>query len=76
MAVPQTSHLRKISRGFQITLPAQFREQHGLQIGDHVRIEQAGEQLIIVPLQTRRQKLAEELMTKLSEVDTAHDAPG
>ena len=51
--------LRRISRGFQITFPVSFREQHGLQIGDHVRIEQAGEQLIVTPLQTRRQQLAE-----------------
>lgn len=50
---------RRISRGFQITFPVPFREQHGLQIGDHVRIEQAGEQLIVTPLQTRRQQLAE-----------------
>lgn len=62
--------LRKVSRGFQITLPVQFREQHGLQIGDHVRIEQAAEQLIITPLQTRRQQLAEALVTQLAESAT------
>lgn len=59
--------LRKISRGFQITLPPQFREQLGLRIGDHVRIEQAGEKLIVTPLHTRRQRLAEELAKALSE---------
>ncbi|MGF1615052.1 MAG: AbrB/MazE/SpoVT family DNA-binding domain-containing protein [Gammaproteobacteria bacterium] len=59
--------LRKVSRGYQITLPQEFREKAHLAIGDHVRIEQHGDTLIITPVNEERQRIADELMAALAE---------
>lgn len=59
--------LRKVSRGYQITLPPAFREKAHLAIGDHVRIEQHGETLIITAVHEEKQRIADELMATLSE---------
>lgn len=59
--------LRKVNRGYQITLPPEFREQTGLCIGDHVRIEQQGDKLIITAISEARQRLAAELTAALAE---------
>jgi AbrB family looped-hinge helix DNA binding protein len=53
--------LRKISRGYQITLPPAFRERFDLKIGDHIEIEEAGDHLVIFPLDRRRRQAAKEL---------------
>jgi bifunctional DNA-binding transcriptional regulator/antitoxin component of YhaV-PrlF toxin-antitoxin module len=59
--------LRKVSRGYQITLPQDFREKAHLAIGDHVRIEQHGDTLIITAVSDERQRIADELMAALAE---------
>lgn len=59
--------IRKVSRGYQITLPPEFREKNRLSIGDHVRIEQQGEILIITAVSDKRQRLADELLAALHE---------
>jgi bifunctional DNA-binding transcriptional regulator/antitoxin component of YhaV-PrlF toxin-antitoxin module len=59
--------IRKISRGYQITLPPEFREKAHVAIGDHVRIEQQGNVLIITPVTGRRQQIADELAAVLAE---------
>lgn len=59
--------LRKVSRGYQITLPPEFREKAHLAIGDHVRIEQHGDTLIITAVNDERQRIADELMAALAE---------
>ena len=68
--------IRKVSRGYQITLPPEFREKARLAIGDHVRIEQPGDALVITAVSGERQRLAEELLAALAEpVVGAADAP-
>jgi bifunctional DNA-binding transcriptional regulator/antitoxin component of YhaV-PrlF toxin-antitoxin module len=59
--------IRKVSRGFQITLPPEFREKTRLAIGDHVRIEQLGDTLVITAVSDERQRIANELMAALAE---------
>jgi bifunctional DNA-binding transcriptional regulator/antitoxin component of YhaV-PrlF toxin-antitoxin module len=59
--------LRKVSRGYQITLPPEFRVKAHLTIGDHVRIEQQGDALIITAVSDRRQQIADELAAVLAE---------
>jgi len=59
--------LRKVSRGYQITLPPAFREQTGIHIGDHVRMEQQDDRLIITVVSEERQRLANELAAALTE---------
>jgi bifunctional DNA-binding transcriptional regulator/antitoxin component of YhaV-PrlF toxin-antitoxin module len=59
--------LRKVSRGYQITLPPEFREKAHLAIGDHVQIEQQGDVLIIKAVRDRRQQIADELVAVLAE---------
>lgn len=46
--------LRKISRGFQITLPQQFREDHGLEIGDFVEVIEEKDHIILKAFQSDR----------------------
>lgn len=67
MTLKTKATLRKVSRGYQITLPPEFREQTGLCIGDHVRIEQQGDKLIITAVSEARQRLAAELAAVLAE---------
>jgi bifunctional DNA-binding transcriptional regulator/antitoxin component of YhaV-PrlF toxin-antitoxin module len=59
--------IRKVSRGFQITLPPEFREKTRLAIGDHVRIEQLGDTLVITAVSDERQRIANELLAALAE---------
>ena len=74
-STPPASHpvIRKVSRGFQITLPPEFRAQHGLDIGDHVRIEQHGDSLIITAISDERQRLADELLATLTNSESDID---
>lgn len=67
MSTTEKLILRKISRGFQITLPSKFCQQTGLTVGDQIRIEQEDDRLIITPVYSRRQQLARELTAALSE---------
>jgi bifunctional DNA-binding transcriptional regulator/antitoxin component of YhaV-PrlF toxin-antitoxin module len=59
--------IRKVSRGYQITLPPEFRDKTHLAIGDHVRIEQVGDTLVITAINDDRQRIADELIAALSE---------
>lgn len=59
--------IRKVSRGYQITLPPEFREKTHLTVGDHVRIEQQGNALVITAVSDERQRLVDELMAALAK---------
>jgi AbrB family looped-hinge helix DNA binding protein len=50
MSETKTS-IRKISRGFQVTIPQEFREDFGLQIGDMVEFEKNEDGLKIRPIE-------------------------
>lgn len=39
--------LRKISRGFQITLPQEFRDRHCLEIGDFIEVIEEGDRVVL-----------------------------
>ncbi|MGN6671046.1 MAG: AbrB/MazE/SpoVT family DNA-binding domain-containing protein [Candidatus Nucleicultricaceae bacterium] len=39
--------LRKISRGFQITLPQEFRDRHRLEIGDFIEVVEEGDRVVL-----------------------------
>lgn len=59
---------RKISRGFQITLPPEFRERHGLKIGDVIEMRDEGHSLSVHPaLQTSSQNMATKLIELLKQ---------
>lgn len=59
--------LRKITRGYQITLPSDFRDRYHLDIGDHVEIIEKDGQLLISPLQGERGKVADDLARLFTE---------
>lgn len=59
--------LRKINRGYQITLPPDFRDRYRLNIGDHVEMVEKNGLLVISPLGGRREKISRELATLFSE---------
>jgi AbrB family looped-hinge helix DNA binding protein len=50
--------IRKISRGFQVTIPQEFREDFGLQIGDMVEFEKNEDGLKIRPIQFMGRKVS------------------
>ncbi len=45
---------RKITRGFQITLPPFFREKNNLQVGDTIEIIEKDNELILKPKRTKQ----------------------
>ena len=61
MATAEKPTLRKITRGYQITLPPEFRDRYHLHVGDHVEIVEKDGQLVISPLHVEREKVAADL---------------
>ncbi len=53
--------VRKISRGFQVTIPRELREMLGLHVGDLVEFEQDMGGVVIRPVEVKRKELAEQL---------------
>ena len=54
----------KLNRKGQVTIPAQIRARHGLRVGDNVRVEERGDELVIVldpNSPTRGERLVENL---------------
>ena len=58
MATAEKSTLRKNTRGYQITLPHEFRDRYHLHIGDHVEIIEKDGRLVISSLNIERGKIA------------------
>ncbi len=46
-----TTRINKITTGYQITIPASYRKQNHLKIGDYVSFRQDKNRLIIEPLE-------------------------
>lgn len=54
------SSIRKIARGYQVTLPVEFRKEHHLDVGDYVEIQEKDGKLIIEPIEIKRKSVAKQ----------------
>ncbi len=59
--------LRKITRGYQITLPSDFRDRYHLHVGDHVELIEKDGQLVIAPMNAQREQMASNLAQLFAE---------
>lgn len=60
--------LRKITRGYQITLPRSFRDKHHLEVGDVIELLEEDGNILIKPLRREnRQNTARRLITLLEQ---------
>jgi AbrB family looped-hinge helix DNA binding protein len=50
--------LRKIARGYQITLPPEFRDEFHLNVGDYVEVSEENGRLIIEPVEIKKKNIA------------------
>lgn len=57
--------LRKISRGYQITLPQAFREHHNLQIGDFIEVIEEKDQILLKAFRMEARENPVDKMIKL-----------
>lgn len=63
---------RKITRGYQITLPRFFRDKHHLEIGDVVELLEEDGNILIKPLHKQdRQNAAKRLINLLEDQENA-----
>jgi AbrB family looped-hinge helix DNA binding protein len=69
----QKTDIRKITRGFQVTLPKGFRERHGLEVGDVVEMVESGGELRVQPVEVTRKRLQDELDEIFTQVDAERD---
>ena len=52
--------ITKISKGYQITIPAEVRHKFGLDVGTSIDIEERGKEIVIKPLsRTTKDELKE-----------------
>ena len=65
----KTAAVRKITRGFQVTLPRSFRERYGLQIGDVVEMVERNGVLSVQPVELRRKHLQTALEDVFQQAD-------
>lgn len=66
----------KINRGFQLTLPPEFRENYHLQIGDYLKMQEENGKLVIEPVKMVSSDPLEALKSLLSSsVDNFKDLP-
>lgn len=70
----KTADVRKITRGFQVTLPRAFRERHGLKIGDVVEMVEINGILSVQPVEIRRKQLQASLEDIFQQADADRDA--
>lgn len=61
---------RKLSRGYQITLPSKFRNKMKLDVGKTVSMKMEGEKLVIEPFYNERDKAVMKLQSIFSEIDS------
>ena len=70
---PKKADIRKVTRGFQITLPTSFRERCGVEIGDFVEVVEVGGALLVRPVAFTRQDAQAALDDIFAEADTTGD---
>ncbi len=63
------SDIRKITRGFQVTLPLGFRQRHGLNVGDVVEMVEVGGELRVQPVEITRKHMQAELNQVFEQAD-------
>lgn len=49
--------INKITTGFQVTIPAFYRKNHDLNVGDYLAFRQDGNRLIIEPFDSKKETL-------------------
>jgi AbrB family looped-hinge helix DNA binding protein len=69
----QKTDIRKITRGFQVTLPKGFRERYGLEVGDVVEMVDVGGELRVQPIEVTRKRLQDELDEVFAQGDAERD---
>ena len=69
----QKTNIRKITRGFQVTLPKGFRERHGLEVGDVVEMLEADGELRVQPVEVTRKRLQNQLDEIFAQGDAERD---
>ena len=69
----ETSDVRKITRGFQVTLSKGFRQRHGLKVGDVVEMVEVGDGLRVRPVEVTRRRMRAELDDLLAQADEERD---
>ena len=67
------SAIRKVTRGFQITLPTSFRERYGLEVGDFVEVLEVAGTLLVRPVGVTRQDAQAELDNIFATSDAIRD---
>ena len=67
------SDIRKITRGFQVTLPQGFRQRHGLNVGDVVEMVEVGGELHVQPVEITRKHIQAELNQVFQQADEIRD---
>ena len=70
---PKKPDIRKVTRGFQITLPTSFRERYSVEIGDFVEVLEVGGALMVRPVTFTRQEAQAALEDIFAEADTTSD---
>ena len=65
--------IRKITRGFQVTLPQGFRQRHGLNVGDVVEMVEVGGELRVQPVEITRKHTQAELNQAFQQADEIRD---
>ena len=69
----ETSEVRRITRGFQVTLPKGFRERHGLKVGDIVEMVEVGDELRVQLVEVTRKRMRAQLDEVLGRADEERD---
>ena len=70
---PKKADIRKVTRGFQITLPTNFCERYGVEIGDFVEVVEVGGALMVRPVSFTRQDAQAVLDDIFAEADATSD---
>lgn len=65
--------LRKIARGFQVTLPKEFREKYNLTEGDYLEAREENGAVIYQPVTIDRKKIAAEMDNVFARLDKVND---
>lgn len=63
--------MSKVTSKLQVTVPKALADQYGIRPGDHIRFEEAGEVIRVVPANTQLRTKALDVSTRLELFDAA-----